>query len=140
MKTITLYRPIGIKELELIIESDFSKFPPRLDWQPIFYPVMNEEYACEIALKWNTTDEFSGYSGYVTAFKMNAEYIDDFEIQNVGGEIHNELWVPSEEMDNFNNQIQGKIEVTKTFLGKQFKKTNDKVINDIIKNTEVKEL
>lgn len=138
MKTITLYRPIGLKELELIIASDFFKFPPRLDWQPIFYPVMNEEYACEIALKWNTTDEFSGYSGYVTAFNMNADYITKFEIQNVGGEIHNELWVPSEEMENFNNQIQGKIEITKTFLGKQFKETNDKIINDIIKNTEVK--
>ncbi|WP_203256191.1 ADP-ribosylation/crystallin J1 [Hyunsoonleella ulvae] len=138
MKTIKLYRPIGLKELELIIASDFSKFPPRLDWQPIFYPVMNEEYACEIALKWNTTDEFSGYSGYVTKFEVNAEYIDGFEVQNVGGKIHNELWIPSEEMENFNNQIQGKIEITKTFLGKQFKETHDKVINDIIKNTEVK--
>lgn len=32
MKTITLYRPIGEKELILIIESSFKKFPPRLDW------------------------------------------------------------------------------------------------------------
>ncbi|WP_298756293.1 ADP-ribosylation/crystallin J1 [uncultured Psychroserpens sp.] len=139
MKTITLYRPIGLKELELIIASDFSKFPPRLDWQPIFYPVMNEEYACEIALKWNTTDAFSGYSGYVTAFKMNAEYIDGFEVQNVGGDIHNELWVLSEDMEVFNSQIIGKIEITKTFLGKQFKETNDKIIEEIIKNTEVRD-
>lgn len=140
MKTITLYRPIGLKELELIVASNFSKFPPRLDWQPIFYPVMNEKYACEIALKWNTNDEFSGYSGYVTKFEMNANYIKKFKIQNVGGDIHNELWVPSEEMEVFNSHLQGKIEITKTFLGKGFKGTNDEVIASIIKNTKVKEL
>ncbi|MFI1770652.1 ADP-ribosylation/crystallin J1 [Thalassobellus citreus] len=138
MKTIILYRPIGLKELELIIESGFSKFPPRLNWQPIFYPVMNEDYASEIALKWNTGDEFSGYSGFVTAFKVNTEYIKKFEVRNVGGEIHNELWVPSEEMELFNNQIEGKIEVTKTFLGNQFQRSNDKVINEIIEKAEVK--
>ena len=138
MKTTTLYRPVGLKELKLIIENDFSKFPPRLDWQPIFYPVINEEYASEIALRWNTTDEFSGFSGFVTTFKVNTEYIDGFEIQNVGGKIHNELWIPSEEMEKFNNNIQGKIEVTRTFLGKQFKGIDDKIINEIIKRTEIK--
>ncbi len=136
---ITLYRPIGLKELEQIIASNFSKFPPRLEWQPIFYPVMNEEYACEIALKWNTTDEFSGFSGYVTKFEMDADYIEKFEVQNVGGDIHNELWVPSEEMEVFNSKIIGKIEITKTFLGENFKGINNEIIIDIIKNTEVKE-
>lgn len=137
MKTVTLYRPVGLRELQLIIESGFSKFPPRLDWQPIFYPVMNEEYALQIALKWNTIDEFSGYSGYVTAFKMNADYIDNFEIQNVGGKIHNELWVPAEELDEFNNHIIDKIEVTKSFLGKEFKALEDKIIMEIIDKTKV---
>ena len=137
MKTVTLYRPVGLRELQLIIESGFSKFPPRLDWQPIFYPVMNEEYAIQIALKWNTIDEFSGYSGYVTAFKINADYIDNFEIQNVGGKIHNELWVPAEELDEFNNHIINKIEVTKSFLGKEFKALEDKIIMEIIDKTKV---
>ena len=44
----TLYRPIGIKELQLLIDLDFKAFPPRLEWQPIFYPVMNQEYAEQI--------------------------------------------------------------------------------------------
>lgn len=135
MKTITLYRPVGLKELQLIIESDFTKFPPRLDWQPIFYPVMNEEYAAEIASKWNTEDEFSGYSGFVTAFNMNADYIKSFEVRNVGNKNHNELWIPSEEMDLFNDQIQAKIEITKTFLGSQFQRLDDEVINKIIDHT-----
>ena len=49
MKTKTLFRPVGEKEMILIAESDFKKFPPRLDWQPIFYPVLNEKYAIEIS-------------------------------------------------------------------------------------------
>lgn len=138
MKTIILYRPVGLKELQLIIQSDFLKFPPRLNWQPIFYPVMNEEYAVEIALKWNTIDAFSGYSGYVTQFKMNTDYISKFEIQNVGGKIHNELWIPSEELDVFNSHIIENIKVTKSFLGKEFKILKDSAVMEIIKKTKVK--
>jgi len=57
--TTTLYRPVGLKELQLIIEFDYKKIPPRLEWQPIFYPVLNQEYAEQIAYKWNTGDEAS---------------------------------------------------------------------------------
>ncbi|HEV2482639.1 MAG TPA: hypothetical protein VGS79_23400 [Puia sp.] len=42
METIKLYRPVGLKELELIRLSGWREFPPRLEWQPIFYPVLNE--------------------------------------------------------------------------------------------------
>jgi hypothetical protein len=38
---VTLYRPVGIKELELIATAGWKRFPPRLFWQPIFYPVLN---------------------------------------------------------------------------------------------------
>lgn len=44
-----LYRPVGTAELELISSSGYKKFPPRLPEQPIFYPVLNEKYAREIA-------------------------------------------------------------------------------------------
>jgi hypothetical protein len=121
MKLITLYRPVGQKELELIKQSGYKKFPPRLEWQPIFYPVMNRQYAEEIALKWNTEDENSGYAGYVTAFDLPEEYINRFPVQNVGGEIHNELWVPAEEVEEFNNNIVGEIRVIKSFFGERFK-------------------
>ena len=46
-----LYRPVGTAELELIHKSGDKEFPPRLPEQPIFYPVLNEQYACEIAEK-----------------------------------------------------------------------------------------
>jgi hypothetical protein len=57
MSTITLYRPVGQKELELIAASDYKAFPPRLPDQPIFYPVIALEYAEQIARDWNTRDE-----------------------------------------------------------------------------------
>lgn len=122
MKLITLYRPVGQKELDLIKESGYKEFPPRLEWQPIFYPVMNQAYAAQIALEWNTNDEFSGYAGYVTEFDLPEDYLQQFPIQNVGGEIHNELWVPAEQLEEFNNQIVGKIRVVESFYGERYKK------------------
>jgi hypothetical protein len=108
-----LYRPVGPKELALIKESGWKKFPPRLEWQPIFYPVMNEEYAIQIARDWNV--DASG-SGYVTKFNIDADYVKKFEVQNVGGAIHEELWVPAQELEEFNSHIIGLIEVTKEFF------------------------
>jgi len=103
----TLYRPVGPKELELIEQSGWKKFPPRLPEQPIFYPVVNEEYAIQIARDWYVP---ASGSGYVTKFNVKK-----FPIQNVGGEIHNELWVPAEELEEFNSNIVGLIEVTRIF-------------------------
>ena len=51
--TTTLYRPVGQAELDLIAESGHLRFPPRLPEQPIFYPVLTEEYATAIARDWN---------------------------------------------------------------------------------------
>ena len=107
-----LFRPVGPKELALIEKSGWTKFPPRLPEQPIFYPVMNEEYAIQIARDWNVA---ASGSGYVTKFSVNSEYLKKFEVQNVGGPIHNELWVPAEELEEFNNNIVGKIEVVQKF-------------------------
>ena len=71
-----LYRPVGTEELRLIEESGNKKFPPRLPDQPIFYPVLNEEYAIEIASKWNAVYN-SDHKGYVTCFEVD----DAFEIK-----------------------------------------------------------
>ena len=98
--------------MELIKQSGWTKFPPRLPEQPIFYPVMNEEYAIQIARDWNVP---ASGSGFVTKFAVKTDYSSKFEVQNVGGEIHNELWVPAEELEEFNSNIVGQIEVTKEF-------------------------
>ena len=112
-KNVTiLYRPVGPNELALIEATGYTAFPPRLLQQPIFYPVMNEEYAVQIARDWNVP---ASGSGYVTRFAVDADYLKKYEVQNVGGEIHNELWVPAEELGDFNAHIIGKIEVIREF-------------------------
>ncbi|HEY4063598.1 MAG TPA: ADP-ribosylation/crystallin J1 [Puia sp.] len=121
MKTVKLYRPVGIKELELIMASAWLLFPPRLEWQPIFYPVLNQLYAEQIADQWNTKDPSSGYCGIVTAFDLLETHYSKFIVQNVGGDIHNELWVPAEELDEFNRNIVGQIDVVKVFFGGEFR-------------------
>ena len=104
MTTITLYRPVGLKELELIKESGYKKFPPGLPEQPIFYPVLNEEYATKIARDWNV--KASG-SGFVTKFEVKKDYLAKFEIQTVGSSICQEYWIPAEQLEEFNNNIVG---------------------------------
>ena len=111
-ETTFLYRPVNQVELDLIEQSNWTKFPPRLPEQPIFYPVMNEEYAIQIAKEWNVPAY--GVS-YVTKFAVKTNYLEKFKVENVGGPIHNELWVPAEELDEFNSNIVGQIEVTKEY-------------------------
>ena len=109
-ETTVLFRPVGQKELELIRESGFKSFPPRLPEQPIFYPVLNEEYATQIAREWNAKHNESRV-GYVTRFYVKNEYLRRHEVQTVGGSVHQEYWIPAEELDEFNQNIVGRIEV-----------------------------
>jgi len=110
--TTFLFRPVNQVELDLIEKSGWTKFPPRLPEQPIFYPVMNEEYAIQISKEWNVP----AYGvGYATRFAVRKDYLSKFKIENVGGLIHNELWIPADKLEEFNNNIVGKIEVTKEF-------------------------
>ncbi len=112
MDTVTLYRPTGPNELELVKKSGYKKWPPRLPEQPIFYPVTNEEYAKEIAVKWNVKQ--SG-AGYVTRFKVRKKFMEKYEIQKVGASHHSEWWIPAEDMEELNNNIIGQIEVVGEF-------------------------
>src|SRR5689334_8466345 len=104
MDLLTLYRPVGPKELALIEASNWSAFPPRLPEQPIFYPVTNEEYATQIARDRNLPH--SG-AGFVTRFRVRAEFASRYPVQKVGGGMHTELWVPAEELAEFNQNIVG---------------------------------
>ncbi len=112
MLTTALYRPVNDVELSLIKELNYKAFPARLPEQPIFYPVMNEGYAEQITREWNVP----AYGvGYVTRFEVETEYLKKFKVENVGGEGHDELWVPSEELEEFNMHIEGPIEVISEF-------------------------
>jgi len=110
--TVTLYRPVGARELELIAVSGFERFPPRLPDQPIFYPVCNERYAVEIAERWNAKQ--SG-QGFVTRFRVRSDFLSRYEKQIVGASYHEEYWIPAEELQAFNDAMVGLIEVVREF-------------------------
>ena len=112
--TTVLFRPVGPKELALIRDSNFSQFPPRLEGQPYFYPVLNEGYAAQIAREWNAKDPNIG-AGFVTRFRVRSKFLSRFAVRTVGGSIHKEYWIPAEELPEFNRSIVGEIEVVAEF-------------------------
>ena len=113
-ETIVLFRPVGPEELTLIESSGFREFPPRLPEQPIFYPVLTEEYAVKIARDWNVP---ASGAGFVTRFAVRRDYLSRYQIQNAGGERFQEYWIPAEELADFNRNLVGLIEVVRQFPG-----------------------
>ena len=110
--TVTLYRPVGPDELELIRQSGFVAFPPRMPEQPIFYPVLTEAYAVKIARDWNVP---ASGAGYVTRFEVLSSFLSAFDVQNAGGVAHQEYWIPADSLSAFNGAIVGKIDVVAEF-------------------------
>jgi len=104
---VTLYRPCGPAEYELVAASGFTQWPPRLPIQPIFYPVTNEQYAHEVNA-WNIQQY--GH-GYVTRFFVRKAFMDRYAIETVGGSHNTEWWIPAEDLDELNANIVGLIEV-----------------------------
>jgi len=112
VETTKLYRPVNKAELILIQETGWKKFPPRLQDQPIFYPVTNQEYASQITTEWNLP---SYKNGFVTEFELSNKYLSKFKVEKVGLDHHTELWVPAEELEEFNSEIIDRIRVIEAF-------------------------
>lgn len=112
MQTVTLWRPTGPEELALVEASGWREWPPRLPDQPIFYPVLNEDYAVRIARDWNV--KASGV-GYVTRFSVEKDFLDRYDVQQAGGQTILEYWIPAEDLDEFNRHIVGLIEIVREF-------------------------
>lgn len=108
VETLELFRPVEPKELALIEAAGWRAFPPRL----IFYLVFNEAYAVQIARDWDVP---ASGSGYVTRFLVRKEFVLRYSAQICGDSSHEELWVPAEEMEGFNANLVGLIEVIHTF-------------------------
>lgn len=112
MATITLYRPTGPQEIELVRQSGNKRWPPRLPDQPIFYPVTNIQYATEIARDWNVP---ASGEGYVTRFEVDEDFMARYPVRQVGAAHHTEWWVPAEDLEALNDHIVGTIEVIHVF-------------------------
>jgi hypothetical protein len=70
--------------------------------------VLNEEYATMIARDWNVKQ--SG-SGCVTRFAVRRDFLTRYEVHQVGGRTIVEYWIPAEDLDAFNDNIVGTIDV-----------------------------
>lgn len=92
--------------------SGWRKWPPRLAEQPIFYPVLSEEDAIGIARDWNVPH--SG-AGFVTRFQVRRAFLDNYEVHHVGGQAIREYRIPAEDLEEFNANIVGLIEVVHEF-------------------------
>ncbi len=98
--------------MELVRASGFKRWPPRLPDQPIFYPVLNEDYATRIARDWNV--KASGV-GYVTRFRVRTSFLDRYDVQQAGGETILEYWIPAEDLEELNDNIVGTIDEVSKF-------------------------
>ena len=114
----TLYRPVGLEELALIWDSGCREFPLRLPNQPIFYPVTSSEYAAQIARDWNT--KATSFAGYVTSFNVDDEYLAKFERHIVGSTVHEEYWIPAEQVPSLNRAMRSLIHVESAFFADSF--------------------
>ena len=81
-----LFRPVGARYPGARTHSSavtgFTAFPPRLTGQPIFYQVLDEHYAAQIARDWNTRDPQSEYVGYVLRFRVRAEFLARYAVHD----------------------------------------------------------
>jgi hypothetical protein len=100
--------------MRLIRESGFLEFPPRSPVQPIFYSVLNKEYAALVARDWNAKYN-PERSGYVMRFRVRSAFLSRYEWRTVGLASYQELWVPAGELALFNENIVGLIEVVAEF-------------------------
>ena len=111
-ETVTLWRPVGPVELDLIRAAGMRAFPPRLPEQPIFYPVLTEAYAIRIAHDWNVP---ASGAGFVTRFQVRKSFLDGYAVQAAGGQAHQEYWIPAEDLEAFNAALVGIIKITREF-------------------------
>lgn len=112
MDTIVLWRPTGPEELALVAASGWRAWPPRLPEQPIFYPVLNREYATRIARDWNVA---ASGSAFVTRFEVRTAFLDRYPVRQVGGRTILEYWIPAEDLPELNANIVGRIVVVEEF-------------------------
>lgn len=51
----------------------------------------------------------------MTRFRVQTEFLEHYPVQQAGGRTILELWVPAEELDEFNAHLIGLIEVVHEF-------------------------
>ncbi len=74
--------------------------------------IRDRDYAVRIARDWNVKHDGAGF---VTRFEVDTGFLGRYPVRQVGGRTILELWVPAEELDEFNAHVVGRIEVVHEF-------------------------
>lgn len=117
-----LFRAVGATELELIAEAGFLCFPPRWKHRPFLCVTANLEAATLIAKERLTEDSLSGHAGFVTAVELPESSLKRFSVSAEQGEFH----VPTDELEEFHELIEGRIDIVASFYGSAFQGKVDK--------------
>ena len=72
----------------------------------------NRDYAIKIARDWNLPRDGAGF---VTEFEVDAEFLDRYDVHQVGGRTILEYWIPAADLDEINRHIDGQIQVVDEF-------------------------
>ena len=112
--TVTLWRPVGQAELDLVAASGWRAWPPRLPEQPTFSPVLDRRLATKTTRTWNVA---AGGVGYVTSFDVRREFLDRHAAHQAGGPDALEYRIPAEELPELNAAIVGAIREEADYRG-----------------------
>ena len=81
--------------------------------------MLTQDYADAIARNWNSTDPKHNHVGFVTRFQIRNEFLSNYEIQTAADKSTLEYWIPAEDLDSFNDNIVGTIELIAEFRNGQ---------------------
>lgn len=94
--------------------SPFSEAPVP-DASPTAFTIRRAR--AQSAQDWNTRDPASGYVSYVIRFEVLMEFLERYPVQQVGAALHTEYWIPAADLEEFNRQLVGRIELIREFHG-----------------------
>lgn len=103
--TLTLWRPTGQAELDLVAASGWRAWP-RLPEQPFFYLGLNRWHATKGARERSVPSEGVGY---VTRFVVQRAHMHRYRVHRTGGHQELEYQIPAEELADLNAHIIGAI-------------------------------
>ncbi|MET0791633.1 MAG: hypothetical protein ABW061_08950 [Polyangiaceae bacterium] len=113
-----LYRPRWPGRTSADLRSGPEGFSAASPGSADFYPVLNQPYAGKIPKDWNMKS--GSKAGFVTHFEIDDAYATRFERRIVGSQAHEELWVPAEELAEFNEHIVGAIRIVEAHFGEGY--------------------
>ena len=103
-----LFHALGSDELELIKRSGWTQFPSRSREEPLFYPILTEEYATQVAKE--AYVEVDGV-GWVIKSAVSTDFVRKYDVQQIGASYQREYWIPAAELADLNRHLVGPIEV-----------------------------